>query len=409
MYKGQLFIRKQLVWLKLNCPHDGSLKGLCFNFLQAVDSVLETNYFQKFASKGSSVDILLPVMAHIATLHGLGALVIDEIQNLSFMKSGGAERMLNYFTQLINTIGVPVILIGTFKAMKLLSGSFSQARRSTGQGDMIMDRLTEGEEWDYFIERLWKYQWTNTSTKLTDALKRQMYELSQGIVDIAVKLYMLSQWEVIMYGEDKERITVGVIKEVANRHMQLVQPLLKVLKRNEPAAKLFVDDLYPQWDILDQFLKNAVEKVNVQGEIRSKVTRDENIEVDQDKYLELVKTAVDFGAPIENAEKIARRILLRNETEKDLVRLRKEVLEEVELSAAVVDINNPNSSVSKTDEKIKKQQNKKTTRKTTSVTLDVDDLRNAVKSGKVKSEEIYGNLVELGSVPSEEDISKLII
>jgi hypothetical protein len=171
-YNGQPFIRKQLVWLKLNCPFDGSLKGLCLNFFQAVDAHLETNYFRKFASKGFSTDILIPMMAHIATLHGLGTLVIDEIQNLSFMKSGGAERMLNYFTQLINTIGVPVVIIGTFKAMKLLSGSFSQARRSTGQGDLIVDRLTEGEEWEFFVERLWRYQWTRMPTKLSGPIKK---------------------------------------------------------------------------------------------------------------------------------------------------------------------------------------------------------------------------------------------
>ncbi len=407
-YQGQPFIRKQLVWLKLNCPHDGSLKGLCFNFLQAVDSVLETNYFRKFASKGSSIDMLLPVMAHIATLHGLGALVIDEIQNLSFMKSGGAERMLNYFTQLINTIGVPVILIGTFKAMKLLSGSFSQARRSTGQGDMIMDRLT-GEEWDYFIERLWKYQWTNSSTKLTDPLKKEMYKLSQGIVDIAVKLYMLAQWEVIMHGEDnKERVTIGLLRNVANRHMQLVQPLLQVLKRNDPSAKLLVDDLYPQWDVLDRFLRNSEEKVNIQGEIRSSFLRDENIELDQNRYLELVKTAIDFGVSVENAEELAKRILLRNESESDLVQLRKELLQEIELVTAAADIQNPIS-----DDQIEKGQKKRgrnrTNSKKDSSIIEVDDLRNAVSGHNAKSEEIYENLVELGTIPSEEDLSKLII
>ncbi|MFM9328003.1 AAA family ATPase [Paenibacillus mesotrionivorans] len=408
-YQGQPFIRKQLVWLKLNCPHDGSLKGLCFNFLQAVDSVLETNYFRKFASKGSSVDMLLPVMAHIATLHGLGALVIDEIQNLSFMKSGGAERMLNYFTQLINTIGVPVILIGTFKAMKLLSGSFSQARRSTGQGDMIMDRLTEGEEWDYFIERLWKYQWTNSSTKLTDPLKKEMYKLSQGIVDIAVKLYMLAQWEVIMDGDDtKERVTVGLLRDVARRHMQLVQPLLQVLKRNDPSAKILVDDLYPQWDVLDQFLRNSEEKVNLQGEIRSKLLRDENIELDQARYLELVKTAIDFGATAESAEELAKRILLRNETESDLVRLRKELFQEIEFNGAAADIHNPITD-NQAEQEQNKQPRKRMTRKTAPSNLDVDDLRNAATSGAAKSEEIYQNLVKLGSIPTEEDLSKLII
>ncbi|OXM87016.1 ATP-binding protein [Paenibacillus rigui] len=408
-YQGQPFIRKQLVWLKLNCPHDGSLKGLCFNFLQAVDSVLETNYFRKFASKGSSVDMLLPVMAHIATLHGLGALVIDEIQNLSFMKSGGAERMLNYFTQLINTIGVSVILIGTFKAMKLLSGSFSQARRSTGQGDLIMDRLMEGEEWDFFIERLWKYQWTSTCTKLTDSLKKEIYKLSQGIVDIAVKLYMLAQWEVIMHGKDnKERVTIWLLRNVASRHMQLVQPLLQVLKRNDPSAKVMVDDLYPQWDVLDQFLRNSKEKVNIQGEIRSQLLRDENIELDQNRYLELVKTAIDFGASAENAEKLAKRILLQNETEGDLVRLRKELLQEIELTAATADIHNPISE-NQTEREQKKRPRNRTTRKKEPSILDVDDLRNTVSSHNAKSTEIYENLVELGTIPSEEDLSKLIV
>ncbi|WP_308636530.1 ATP-binding protein [Paenibacillus silvisoli] len=409
VYNCQPFIRKQLVWLKLNCPHDGSLKGLCLNFLQAVDSLLGTNYFRKFSSKGSSVDILLPIMAHIATLHGLGALVIDEIQNLSFMKSGGAERMLNYFTQLINTIGVPVILIGTFKAMKLLSGSFSQARRSTGQGDMIMDRLVEGDEWDHFIQRLWKYQWTKAGTKLTDSLKHEMYELSQGIVDIAVKLYMLAQWEAISFGEEKERLTIGLLRSVASRHMQLVQPLLKVLKRNDPSAKMLVDDLYPRWDVLDQFLRNAEEKINVQGEMRSKLIRDENIELEQNIFLELVKTALDFGVAAENAEELAKKVLLRNESVTDLIRLRKELLQEVELAAAAADIISPASSESQTKSGEKNRSNKRTANKTVPVIQDVDDLRNAVTSNSIPSEEIYENLVDLGVVPTSEDLSKLLV
>ncbi|TBL68370.1 ATP-binding protein [Paenibacillus thalictri] len=405
-YKGQPFIRKQLVWLKLNCPFDGSLKGLCFNFLQAIDSHLETNYFQKFASKGASVDMLIPIMAHLSTLHGLGVLVIDEIQNLSFMKSGGAERMLNYFTQLINTIGVPVVLIGTFKAMRLLSGSFSQARRSTGQGDLIMDRLTEGEEWDYFLESLWKYQWTARRSPLSGAIKKVMYELSQGIVDIAVKLYMLAQWEVLeAYETGDEKISVGLLKSVAKRHMQLVQPLLKILRRNDPNLLSLVDDLYPEWNVLDQYLKKSSEKVNIQGEIRTKIIRDDKVEQDQEKYIELVKTAIDFGANSATAEQIVQRILQTNEAEKDLVDLRKQVVEEVTLSAAAEDIINP------ADESTEQKSNKsKTKRKQNgAIILEVDDLRNAALGADKGSDAIYEKLVEMGSIPSNDDISRLII
>ncbi|WP_440960849.1 ATP-binding protein [Paenibacillus nitricinens] len=405
-YKEQPFIRKQLAWLKLNCPFDGSLKGLCLNFLQAMDSHLGTNYFQKFASTRSSVDILIPIMAHLATLHGIGVLVIDEIQNLSFMKSGGAERMLNYFTQLINTIGVPVILIGTFKAMRLLSGSFSQARRSTGQGDLIMDRLTEGEEWSYFIESLWKYQWTAKSSPLTDSIKKTMYDLSQGIVDIAVKLYMLAQWEAMEAEDSKgERITVGLLKSVAKQHMQLVQPLLKILRRNDPELLSLVDDLYPEWNVLDQFLKKSEERVNLQGEIRSKINREEKLEYDQDIYIELIKTAIDFGGSSKDAEEIVRMLMQSSEAEKDIVDLRKKVVEMVSSLAAAEKGNETMSSVI---EKTNETTSKTKKMREPSVNLDEDDLRNAAKVTK-GADEIYVNLVGMGSIPSSDDISKLIV
>ncbi len=53
---------------------------------------------------------MIPQMALIAKRHSLGALIIDEIQNISAAKSGGVQKMLNFIMNLINTIGVPVIL-----------------------------------------------------------------------------------------------------------------------------------------------------------------------------------------------------------------------------------------------------------------------------------------------------------
>ena len=58
--------------------------------------------------------------------------------------------MLNFFVQLVNTIGVPVILIGTYKASSILDGEFRNARRVSGQGDLIWSRMQNDDEWDYF-------------------------------------------------------------------------------------------------------------------------------------------------------------------------------------------------------------------------------------------------------------------
>jgi len=49
-YNNSPLTRTQIVWLKLDCPFDGSLKSLCRSFFMAVDDILgTTNYYQKFA------------------------------------------------------------------------------------------------------------------------------------------------------------------------------------------------------------------------------------------------------------------------------------------------------------------------------------------------------------------------
>ncbi len=88
-------------------------------------------------------------MARVASNQSLGVLVIDEIQNLSEAKSGGHRKMLNFFVQLINTIGLPVVLVGTYKAMSVLGSEFRQMRRGTGQGDLVWDPMAEDEVWQF--------------------------------------------------------------------------------------------------------------------------------------------------------------------------------------------------------------------------------------------------------------------
>ena len=65
-YKGQHLILKQLVWVKLQCPSDGSLKGLCINYLEEVDDILGTNYVKYYGASRRTVVELLLIMARVA-------------------------------------------------------------------------------------------------------------------------------------------------------------------------------------------------------------------------------------------------------------------------------------------------------------------------------------------------------
>ena len=219
----------QVVRLKLDCPKDGSLKALCKEFFIALDKMLGTEYV-KNRCRRASVDDLLILMAEKANEHCLGILVIDEIQHLDRAKSGGAPTMLNFFVTLVNTIGVPVVLVGTHKATEILQQDFRQARRACGMGDHVWDRLKkDGSDWDDLIEALWPLQWTVNKTPLTQDLKDHLHDLTQGVVDIAVKVFALAQNRAISLGGD-ELLAKGLFDQVMADSFEMVKPMLQALR-----------------------------------------------------------------------------------------------------------------------------------------------------------------------------------
>jgi hypothetical protein len=248
-YKGHPLSLSQLTWLKLDCPADGSLRALCLKFFQLVDHILGTNYMREYApAKKLTASSMLPAMGIIAYTHRLGVLIIDEIQNLSVAHSGGAEEMLNWFVSLVNEIGIPVVLIGTPKAEMVLNKEFRNARRGSGQGDVIWDRITDMEEWKLLIRGMWDYQWTITQVPYIDEFAETLYEESQGIVDIAIKLFMLSQVNAISAG-GRELITPKLIQEVSKKCLKSVRPMLADLKSGDPERIARWPDIMPlNWD-----------------------------------------------------------------------------------------------------------------------------------------------------------------
>jgi len=242
-YREIPLVLKQIAWLKLDCPHDGAVKGLCMEFFDAVDRAAGTNYFEMHGKKITTIDMLLVRMAQIARLHCIGVLVIDEIQHLSLAKGGGQEKMLNFFVTLVNTIGVPVVLIGTSKAMVVLQSEFRQARRGSGQGDLIWDRMKNNASWDIFVSSMWNNQWTRDVAILSDDFKNALYEESQGITDIAVKLYAMAQIRAIALGHDTFK--PSDFRVVAVEGLGLVKPMLDALRSGDRKKIDMYGDIAP--------------------------------------------------------------------------------------------------------------------------------------------------------------------
>lgn len=295
-YNGEHLHFTQISWLKLDCPFDGSLKGLCISFFSELDRLLGSNYLNKFGSQKSTMDLMLQRMAHLSSLHGIGLLIIDEIQHLNLSKSGGSDKMLNFFVTLVNTIGIPVVLVGTNKAVSVLQSEFRQARRGSGQGDMIWGQMPKDETWKLFLEGLWEYQWTKEYTPLSDQTSDLIYDQSQGILDIAVKLFMLSQVRAIATGEEK--ISERIIKQVSKESLRLVQPMLQALRSGIPSEINKYEDIRSiDFDAEVEKYKASIdinEKISIQKKLQEQKRQKTQQSLLEEVTLQLI--AMDFEA-----------------------------------------------------------------------------------------------------------------
>lgn len=273
-YEEQPFNRTQIVWLKIDCPYDGSLSTLCKSFFKAIDDLLGTRYLEKFGYLNRVTSTMLLHMTSLASMYGIGVLVIDEIQHLLHAKND-QEEMLNFFVTLSNTVGIPTVLIGTSKAQQLFKGNFRQARRAASEGSIIWDRMGEdSEEWEFFLETLWELQCLKTYSELTEDVKKIFYSECQGITSVAVNLFILAQ-ERALYDEsnEEERLNVRVLKKTAKEDMKIIQPMLNAIRKNDFRAMYQYEDIMIN---LDELMQSHKQNTEYEGRIKEAMKERKN-------------------------------------------------------------------------------------------------------------------------------------
>lgn len=197
-----------------------------------------TNYMKRFGRDKIPTETMLLHVQHLCQLHVVGVLVIDEIQNLLDANANDKMELMRFIVLLINLIGIPVLLVGTCEATEIFQAGLHAARRVDTLGANVWDPLPNDEAWAAWLTNLWPYQWTNVFTPLSPELVSTIYDESQGIPDLAVKLYMLTQMELITAAEASngamsEQITPEIVRSVAQSRFKMVNPMLTALRTQD--------------------------------------------------------------------------------------------------------------------------------------------------------------------------------
>ena len=244
-YQKNEFIHTQITWLKVECPFDGSLSGLCLAFFKALDKALgvDGKHSPQMRS-GMGIQGMIQRMEQLASTYFIGALFIDELQHLNCAKTGGKDNMLNFFVNLINSIGIPVVFVGTNSMVDLFSDVLRNARRACGLGIYDFKRPNQGDaSWDMLVNVLWDYQWVKRPGLLNPEVREVLYRHTQGVTDFLAKIMILAQRYAIQ--SNIETLNADVFNHVADTKMKLLKPALAALRSGDLAAMNRFEDLMP--------------------------------------------------------------------------------------------------------------------------------------------------------------------
>ncbi|MCM1224421.1 MAG: TniB family NTP-binding protein [Lachnospiraceae bacterium] len=180
--------------INVQCPHDCSVKGLLLAILSQVDSIIGTRYHQDAVKNKASIDNLIGTVSQVA-LNNILLIVIDECQNVCRNKSG--VSLIASMTQLINSSGVSICMVGLPQTEDFFSQEMQLARRSVG---LSYTALPYDDYFIRFCETLFFYQYVAKRTRLTPELTELLFECSGGIIAILVSLIIEAEQIAILSG-----------------------------------------------------------------------------------------------------------------------------------------------------------------------------------------------------------------
>lgn len=214
--------------LTVETPHDSSVKGMLFETLRQIDLHIGTQYYVQAIRYHATVDMLVGSVSQ-ALINHVGVLVLDEVQHV-LNNHLNAPKLVGVLTQLINSSGITICMVG----MPVCADFFKQeqhlARRSLGvrYGAMKYDN-----EFYRFCATLFRYQYVKKETKIDDATAYWLYSHSNGNPSVVVSLIAMAQELSILNGN--EILNITSLKEAYEKRMDMLQEYIKTESLGKPA------------------------------------------------------------------------------------------------------------------------------------------------------------------------------
>lgn len=261
--------------LVVQCPFDASVKSMLLEILRKSDELLETNYYSSALKARATTDVLIGIVSQVALRH-IGLLVIDEIQNCVTAKSG--KNLVAMLTQLINSSGISICLVGTPETLSLFESAFQLARRSLG---LQYNSLNNDEFFKGFCKLLFKYQFVQKKAEITEQIIDWLFEHSGGVTSVVVSLVHDAQEIAILTGH--ETLDISMLNQAYEKRMQLLHDFIRpaaivkntTTKRKKKSIEKAVISSEEDYSIVDLVQKSKAENLDIVEVFREHFTVEE--------------------------------------------------------------------------------------------------------------------------------------
>lgn len=206
-FQGRPWPCRQVTYLRVAAQQNWTDKAIAQAILLEFDKVAGTNYTAE-VNRGSSPSAFKYLMQFsiASNNHGLGALILDEVQ---LLKSD--TTLLNFVINFTSLNNVLLVLVGTPASVDVIGEDPRFMRRADAVFDPELKRFEfptttkeayeatlnettdEIDCWTWFILSFWHRQYTAQAAALTYELSHHLHWLSAGLPGYATKIFIGSQ------------------------------------------------------------------------------------------------------------------------------------------------------------------------------------------------------------------------
>lgn len=217
----------------VQCPFDCSVKGLLLEVLRQVDEIIGSDYYRYAVKARATVDMLIGSVSQVALNH-IGLLIVDEIQNVCVHQNG--TKLIGMLTQLINSSGISICMVGTPKVQAFFEKEMQIARRTVG---LTYNEIQYDESFREFCRKIFQFQYVAKETELTEVLLEWIYEHSAGLPSVVISLFHDCQEIAILTGIEeinKQTLEMAYEQRIGRMHDYL-EPSRKRTKNTTKKRK----------------------------------------------------------------------------------------------------------------------------------------------------------------------------